>query len=71
MTDTPFGPLESLVGRTFEKDGKRLRVAGLFDANVTKKVNTCTMDGHNTIGVETWDWFYLSAWLRGAREVTQ
>jgi hypothetical protein len=27
MPETKFGPLESLVGRTFEKDGNRLTVA--------------------------------------------
>jgi len=26
MPDTPFGPLESLVGRTFERDGLKRKV---------------------------------------------
>lgn len=31
MSDTPFGPLESLVGRAFERDGEQRKVDGVSD----------------------------------------
>jgi hypothetical protein len=32
MPDTPFGPLASLVGRTFERDGIRRRLGRPYEA---------------------------------------
>lgn len=61
--ETPFGSLESLVGRTFEKAGTRHRV---HDSDGFIVV---TMNGR-TGETETWFGENFAMWLSGAKEVT-
>jgi len=60
--ETPFGPLSSLVGRTFERDG------------ITRRVTRTATDIAITLDLETglhmtWATRSLLVWLSGATEV--
>ena len=68
MPETPFGPLESLVGRTFEDPAGIVRTVEDIGPD---RVFGLECDGHSSLA----DFGMLvepfSAWLRGAEEVTQ
>jgi len=64
--ETPFGPLESLVGRTFEKDRQARKVDWI--AGVKRKTVQYRHSGAGLVYSAGATRFI--AWLRGAKEVT-
>jgi hypothetical protein len=62
MTETPFGSLESLVGRTFEREGHK-RTIVFVGAVETQWIEP----GHDAVPV--WN-EGVCDWLSGAKEVT-
>lgn len=65
--DTPFGPLESLVGRTFEKGNEKRKPLWIAGANRRKVFYKCNSLSLALSASAT----KFRAWLRGATEVTQ
>jgi len=61
--ETPFGPLESLVGRAFERDGIARRIKFLARGLVV----TADMESELEI---TWSGRSFCEWILGAKEVT-
>ena len=70
MTDTKFGPLASLVGRTFERDGKRKEFGARFTIDSIAYTNVYDVDEQGAaFGVSMWTGEAVSAFLSGAVEV--
>lgn len=82
MPETPFGPLESLVGRTFERDGEMrtvvdvgIKVPAIDSRHWMQRAPASiecryrlTVQGDDTILVQSDQGAFL-AWLSGAKEV--
>ena len=68
MPETPFGSLESLVGRTFERDGKRRMVTMFVQWSATSGDIYWARPGKEPRlkPIYSGDFVY---WLRGATEV--
>lgn len=74
MTDaeTKFGPLESLVGRTFERDNQRYEIGARYEINGHQCTNVWSVDRvFGLMGVSSWSDAQLTAWIAEAEEVTQ
>jgi hypothetical protein len=62
--DTPFGPLESLVGRTFKRRGR----PAIFVEQTTRDGYAICLGDDGSIWCPWVNWFAL--YLSGAKEVT-
>ena len=70
MIATKFGPLESLVGRTFERDGEYRFVSGIYPFGVAVMGQVGAMVGNSVVGTDVaWEPEAFLRWCSGAVEV--
>jgi len=70
--ETKFGPLESLVGRTFEKDGEYRSFESVYPFQIAVLGKRGRLVAGSVIAVDAaWLPSALLDWLSGAEEVAQ